>query len=74
MKIHLIIASVLIAAGILALVYGGFSYIQDSETADLGPIEISVYDKETVNIPVWAGVTSIVLGAGVLAVPLIRRS
>lgn len=74
MKIRLIVACVLIAAGILALVYGGFSYIQDSETADLGPIEIGVYDKETVNIPVWAGVTSIVLGAGVLAVPLIRRS
>lgn len=74
MKIHLIVACVLIASGILALAYGGFSYTQDSETADLGPIEISVYDRESVNIPVWAGIASIVLGAGVLAVPLLRRS
>jgi hypothetical protein len=47
-------AVVLIAAGVLALVYGSFSYTKDTHEAKLGPIELSVKDKETVNIPVWA--------------------
>ena len=49
-------AIVLIAAGVLGLVYGSFSYTKDTHEAKLGPLELSVKDKETVNIPVWAGV------------------
>ena len=59
-------AVVLIAAGVLALVYGSFSYTKDTHEAKLGPIELSVEDKETVNIPVWAGVGAIVIGGGLL--------
>jgi len=54
---------VLIAAGVLALVYGGFSYTKVSHEAKIGPIELSIKDKETVNVPVWAGVGAIVIGA-----------
>jgi uncharacterized membrane protein YidH (DUF202 family) len=61
-----ILAIVLIVAGILALVYGGFSYISDTHTAKLGPINLTVQDKERVNIPVWAGVVAIVIGAVLL--------
>jgi TRAP-type C4-dicarboxylate transport system permease small subunit len=56
------IAVALIAAGLLALVYGGFSYTKDTTAVKLGPIELSVKEKETVNIPVWAGVGAIVIG------------
>lgn len=62
------IAIVLIVAGILGLVYGSFSYTKDSHEAKIGPLELSVKDKETVNIPVWAGVGAIVVGAGLLLV------
>lgn len=58
-------ALALIVAGILGLVYGSFTYTKDTHEAKVGPIELSVKDKETVNVPVWAGVTAIVLG-GVL--------
>ena len=61
-------AIVLIAAGILGLVYGSFSYTKDTHEAKLGPIELSVKDKETVNIPMWAGVGAIVIGGGLLLV------
>ncbi len=61
-----IIAIVLIAAGLLGLVYGKFSYTKDTHDAKVGPIELSVKDKETVNVPVWAGVGAIVIGAGLL--------
>ena len=57
----------LIVAGILALVYGGFSY-KDTHDAKIGPLELSVKDTERVNIPVWAGVGAIVIGGGLLLV------
>jgi TRAP-type C4-dicarboxylate transport system permease small subunit len=58
----------LIVVGILALVYGGFSYTKDTHDAKIGPLELSVKDKERVNIPVWAGVGAIVVGGGLLLV------
>jgi len=65
-----ILAIVLIVAGVLGLVYGGFSYTQETHNAKLGPLELSVQDKERVNIPVWAGVVSVAVGSGLL---LLRR-
>ena len=58
----------LIVIGILALVYGGFSYTKDTHDAKIGPLELSIKDKETVNIPVWAGVGAIIVGGGLLMV------
>ena len=58
-------ALVLIVAGVLGLVYGSFSYTKETHEAKVGPIELTVKDKETVNIPVWAGVGAIAIG-GVL--------
>jgi hypothetical protein len=56
----------LIVAGGLGLLYGGFTYTQDTHEAKLGPIELSVKDKKTVNIPIWAGVGAIAVGAFLL--------
>jgi len=62
-----ILAIILVAAGILALVYGGFSYTQDRKAVDLGPIEFSVKEKKRVSVPVWAGVGAIIVGGLLLA-------
>lgn len=59
-------AFALIVAGVLALVYGSFSYTKETHQAKLGPIELSVKEKETVNVPVWAGVAAIVIGGALL--------
>jgi len=61
-----IAAIVLIASGILGLVYGGFSYTKESHEAKIGPIELSVKDRRTVNVPAWAGVGAIVIGGALL--------
>jgi len=61
-----IAAIVLIAAGVLGLVYGSFTYTKDTHEAKLGPIELSVTERETVNVPVWAGVGAIVIGGALL--------
>jgi TRAP-type C4-dicarboxylate transport system permease small subunit len=62
-----LVAVALIVAGALGLVYGGFSYTKETHQATIGPIELSVKDKETVNVPVGAGIAAIVIG-GVLLV------
>jgi TRAP-type C4-dicarboxylate transport system permease small subunit len=63
-----IVALLLIAAGIVGLVYGGITYTSTSHDAKIGPLELSVKDKKTVNIPVWAGVGAIVVGGVLLFV------
>lgn len=54
---------VLLVAGALALLYGSFSYTKDTTAVKLGPVELSVKEKETINVPVWAGVGAIIAGA-----------
>jgi len=56
------VAIFLIVCGALGLAYGSFSYTKETHSASLGPIEMSVKDTQTVNVPVWAGVGSIALG------------
>lgn len=64
-----IAAAVLIVAGILGLAYGQFSYTRETHEAKIGPLELSMKDKETVNIPVWAGVGAIVVGGILFLLP-----
>ena len=57
---------ILIVAGALALMYGGFSYTKDTQQLKIGPLELSVKEKQTVNVPVWAGIGAIVIGGALL--------
>jgi multidrug transporter EmrE-like cation transporter len=61
-----IAALVLIVAGVLGLGYGSFSYTKETHDIKMGPIEMSVKEKETINVPVWAGAGAIALGAALL--------
>jgi hypothetical protein len=63
-----IAAIVLIVAGVLGLAYGSFSYTKETHEAKLGPIELSVKERQSVNVPVWAGVGAIVIGGVILVV------
>jgi uncharacterized membrane protein YdcZ (DUF606 family) len=56
------LAVVLIVAGGLGLMYGGFSYTKETHQTKIGPIELSVKDTERVNVPIWAGVAAMVAG------------
>ena len=61
-----LVAVILIVAGILALVFGGFSFTKENHRARFGPFAFSFQEKERVNVPVWAGIGAIVVGAGLL--------
>ncbi len=63
-----IMAIVLIVAGILGVVYGKFSYTKETHDAKIGSLELSIKDKQTVNVPAWAGVAAIVAGGVLLFV------
>ena len=58
---------VLLALGVLALVYGGFSYTREKGDAKIGPIKIQITEKERVNVPLWAGIGAVAIGGALLA-------
>lgn len=66
-----IIGILLIVAGTLGLIYGGFSYTKEKHDVNLGALKFSVTEKERVNVPVWAGAGAI--GLGVIFLLIGRR-
>lgn len=69
MTIFRLLAIMLIAAGIAGLVYGGFSYTKETHDAQLGPVELSVKNKQSVNLPDWASIGAIAVGVALIFVP-----
>jgi hypothetical protein len=66
MNPYKIAAIALILAGVIGLGYGGFSYTKKTHEITMGPIEMSVKERQTVNIPAWAGAGAIAIGAALL--------
>jgi hypothetical protein len=64
-----VIAIVLIIAGIAGLVYGKFTYTKATHEAKVGPLDFSIKEKKTVNVPLWAGIAAIVAGGLLLVIP-----
>ena len=63
-----LVAILLIVGGVLGLTYGGFSYTKDTTAMKLGPLELSVQEKETVNVPVWVGIAAVAAGGLLLVI------
>ncbi len=63
-----LIGMVLIVVGALGLIYGGFSYTRDSTAVKIGPMEVTVQEKKSINIPLWAGIGALVVGVVLLGV------
>jgi multidrug transporter EmrE-like cation transporter len=57
-----LVGILLIVAGIIALAYGGFTYTRRTDAANVGPIQLTVQHRQTVSVPIWAGIGIIVLG------------
>ena len=58
----------LIAAGTLGLTYGHLTYTKDQHEANLGGLELSYKEKETVDVPTWAALGAIAAGVLLLVV------
>ena len=61
-----IIGIVLIAAGILMLVFRGFNFTQEKKVLDIGPIEINKKEKKSVEWPIYGGVIALVAGVALV--------
>ena len=62
----------LLALGLLVVIFRGFSYTEERHSADLGPVEIEVEERERVDVPLWLGVALVVIGGGLLVFPARR--
>ena len=60
------LAILIIALGVLAIGYGGFSYTKETTALKIGPVELNVQEKKDINIPLWAGIAAVVGGCLVL--------
>ena len=67
-----VVGLLLIIGGVLALIYGGFSYPKSHE-AKVGPVAFDVKTQEHVNVPVWVGGGAVLVGALLLLVPAGRK-
>jgi len=63
-----LIGIILIAAGCLGLAYGGFSYTKETTGVKLGPIELKIQEKETVNVPLIVSAGAIAVGVFLLVI------
>jgi hypothetical protein len=61
-----ILALLLIVGGGLVLVYGGFSYTQETHSADIGDMHLAVHEQRHVNVPLWAGLGALLGGIWLL--------
>ena len=61
-----LIGIILIAAGCIGLVYGGFSYTKETTAVKLGPIELKVQEKESVTVPLIVSAGAIAIGVFLL--------
>ena len=68
MSVTKIIGILLIVAGTLGLIYGGFSYTKEKHDVKLGSLQFSVTEKDTANVPVWAGAGAIAIGVVLLLI------
>ncbi len=68
-----VLAILLLLGGTAGLAYGGISYTRSTSTTSLGPIELTVKDRRTVAVPIWAGVAAILVGAGLMFVPPMKE-
>ena len=69
MGLQRVFGIIFLVVGALGLAYGGFTYTKETHKASIGPLELSVDEKETVNIPLSVGIGFLVVGGLLLLIP-----
>ena len=59
---------ILIVAGIVMLIFRSFTYTKEQKVVDLGPLQISEKQKETINWPIYAGAVAVIAGIAVVLI------
>lgn len=69
-----IAGTVLIVLGALALAYQGFTYTRSENVVDLGPLQVTTQDRETVPLPPIIGLLAVAGGIGLIVMDRRRQS
>ena len=70
MKIASVVGVLLVALGLVSFIWGGITYVKDRDTTEIGPIEITTTDKETIPLSPVVGCVSLIGGVLLLTVGL----
>jgi hypothetical protein len=62
MKTSTVFAIILIAVGVMALAYQGFSYTSREKVVDLGPVHVTTERTKTFPLPPIVGAIAVVSG------------
>ncbi len=73
MRLITIVGILLILVGLVSLLSGGLTYTKDRDTTEIGPIDITVEERETVRIPTAVGIAALVGGVVLLVAGTRRR-
>ena len=71
MRAATIIGILLVLLGIAALIFGGFSFVQQETVIELGPVDVEAAERERIPLPPILGVVSLV--GGILLIALGSR-
>lgn len=63
-----IIGIVLVALGILALVYGGISYSKNRTVLEMGPMSVTATEQKRIPVPAVVGVAALLGGVALIVV------
>lgn len=61
-----IVGIVLIVLGLAGLAYKSFTVPGEKKGIQIGSVDLSVQKKERVEVPTWAGVAAVAVGAALL--------
>lgn len=65
-----ILAVILLILGLAGFLTGGFSFTKETTQAKIGPLELTVKEKESVNVPQWLSIGAIAVGAVLLVLSM----
>ena len=69
-----ILGFVLVGAGLIALVFGGFSYTRRRDAVEFGPLKASIQQRERVSVPPILGAIAVIAGVGLIVIASKRRN
>jgi hypothetical protein len=69
-----IVGIILVVLGIVALTWGGISWTREKTVVDLGPVEATAEERETIPLPPVLGGVALIAGIALLVIPARRRT
>ena len=74
MGVRQIVGLVLVAVGVIALLWGGIFWTDRDTVIDAGPLEVTTEEREGVAVPPVLGVIALIGGIALVVIPRRRRA